>query len=44
MVMLQIRKSLMLREVLTSDLGKSGERPITRGGAGSDWQPLCWSL
>jgi hypothetical protein len=33
MVMLQIRKSLMLREVLTSDLGKSGERPITRAVA-----------
>jgi hypothetical protein len=31
--MLQIRKSLMLREVLTSDLGKSADRPIVRAVA-----------
>jgi Amino acid synthesis len=30
MIMLQIRKSLMVREVLTSDLGKSADRPIVR--------------
>src|SRR5580693_6249931 len=33
MVMLDIRKSLMLREVLTSDMGKSGARPIVRAVA-----------
>jgi hypothetical protein len=31
--MLQIRKSLMLREVLTSDMGKSANRPIVRAVA-----------
>jgi len=31
--MLQIRKSLMLREVLASDLGKSADRPIVRAVA-----------
>jgi hypothetical protein len=31
--MLNIRKSLMLREVLTSEMGKSGARPIVRAAA-----------
>ncbi len=31
--MLQVRKSLMLRETLTSDLGRSAGRPITRAVA-----------
>ena len=31
--MLHIRKSLMLREVLTSEIGKSGARPIVRAVA-----------
>ena len=31
--MLQIRKSLMLREVLTSDMGKEAARPIVRAAA-----------
>jgi hypothetical protein len=31
--MLHIRKSLMLREVLTSDMDKTADRPVVRAAA-----------